>query len=444
MTENSFSQNQFSLDPVIVVGAGFSGIATAYELKKQGFPVKVIAPHSGMTQFWSGALDWIDPRILSPQMRWSDLPFMAEAMDRFCEAFPLHALNDYFQDKSVGESLAHIHQNVLSWMNELGYECDGDGQNYRVCFGPTGVPKYVGWAQKGYSFDVATVSRATRVTILGFDHLNDFSLDLQRKVLNQYFSEVSVVSLPQVLHPQNGWTDLLQKCDDDLFCENLLQEWLKSYTPTDLVFVPPCFKKSKLMIKKIEEMWNAPASYFLPMTPSLMGLSWPTAVSNLLNKSDIEWIQGTVTELPTLQNSLLTYKIGNEISAIRPQAVFLATGKFASQGFEITTESLKNKKAGQFIDRLTGLILQTGERSAENKSPMDLIHRDPKKRQDIFNLGLPAQVLQNQSPVPIYCVGQARYEADIFREHCAFSNSFLSGLHGVRLYRNEIEKASKL
>ncbi len=402
---------------VAIVGSGFAGLSALQLALQQGRKCALVAKDFGATQHFSGAFDWIDPRILRSTLLCEDFSLPQTALD-FCAAHPQHYYTQHVpQNLAAMQSLS---QTMLEFFRFYQIPHIGDGQTGVWALGSAGFLKPTAFALQGQALTASQWKAAKRVLVLGFKGVPDYAPAAIAQNLKTICAAVDWQEFAAfAVMPASPYVSILRALQDEshfkLWCE-VISTHLQSY---DLVIVPPVL--SAEFAARFFDEFAGRVCEMLSVLPSVSGQRLQASVQKSLTQKSVTRVTGKVvkvvkssagTEIQAMQ-----VQTPSGIEACQAQRWILATGKFLGGGIE-----LKNNTFKETILNLPLAIDQTPLLALTHMTR--LIQKEASLPQAFLKVGVRPSM--PDYPLNLSICGHLLTGFDFTREHCGFGASVIS------------------
>lgn len=415
------SSEQFDL---VIIGAGFSGLAALRQALKKNLKVALIDSGSSASQHFSGAFDVIDPRWQDFQLMPQDYPSLRLAIDRFIGAHPQHLyaeLAEHLNDFS--ETLIHEAQGFFDFYN-IPIKRD---DKLLMCFGSAGRPKPAAFALSTQALLNTEVQKRPPAYLLDVPYLKDYSEQAQHE-LKPYFDTVTVCRWSEApAYRMSSLAQLSRDMDNGLF-EKLLS-YLKPLVKSQSVLIlPPILGLERFQenYQRLQQELNCHAVEMLSVLPSISGIRFNRLLEKFWEKNKITIFKDEVIGFEPQQDKVVAVKTAHQ--TIKARQFCLATGKYLGGG-------VKNRRG--LAESIFDLPLWVDGQVVTSQVPMTrLIQDQALTSQSYMRAGVKAD--DEGRPLPkvgkkavyqnLTACGHVLAGFDFTRERCGFGVSLASAL----------------
>ena len=358
--------------PVVVIGAGISGITAAIKLQKLGKKVIVISKSMGATAMFSGAYD------------------IASSEDRATisqEVKKIIYKNSSHPYAKIGNIFPKIDSSIRALDKELDLKLSKVDSKSKNMLLPTqyGTLKQTSIAEeelKGFDLN------GKKYGIAVFSKFKNFYYENLNENLNgigtSTFELLNLIFLKRSNDIYYDTHNFAKIIDNESVMENLISRIVKKAEKKglDAIIIPAILgfenhDKVRNYIKKIDSKIELYES--ISMTPSVQGIRLQKKIYNYLEKSDITFIKDKIINYEVKDNKIekLITKKGETIEV---SGVILATGKFIGGGIQ--------QDGNLFTETIFNLPLFVNNKKISDTQPNNLLKKDFFDKQPIFSLGI--------------------------------------------------------
>lgn len=402
---------------VAIIGSGFAGLSALQLALQQNRKCVLISKDFGATQHFSGAFDWIDPRILRSRLLCEDFSLSQTALD-FSAAHPEH-----YYTQHVSQNLAamqSLSQSMLEFFHFYQIPFVGDGQTGVWALGSAGFFKPTAFALQGQALTATQWQNAKRILVLGFKGVPDYAPEAIAHNLQavgmaaeaQEFASFAVmpaspyVSILRALQDENNFT---------LWCEQI-RAHLQTF---DLVIVPPVLQAE--FATRFFAKFAGRVCEMLSVLPSVSGQRLQAQVQKSLTQKPVTCIAGKVMKVMRSEADTEIVAVNVQTPAglknFKAKHWILATGKFLGGGIEHKNDS--------FQESLLDLPLLVDKVPLSAQTHMTrLIQKEAGLAQAFLKVGVSPLAIGH--PTNLHVCGHLLTGFDFTREHCGFGVSVAS------------------
>lgn len=330
---------------ILIVGGGLSGASAALKAGEKGKDVLLVRRAYGATALGSGCLDVAGDILGVPGKPWEDSPDIRKNVSEIAGRLPGHPYAVVGEDawsrvKTAGEW-------ILGHLKVSGYEMAGSWESISNFPTVMGSIKSAAFASLTSSPCDLSRMKGARVLMVGISGLSDFNANFASKYLSERLARSpwawgSCTGIDIVLRGHAQGPLLSQAAaaamDNPETAGDVIGEVARRAKGKGLthVFFPPVMGISRgadNMVRMSGEV-GVPCAEFLPLSPSVPGMRFQSALDALLLKTGVRIIQGSAEGFSHNGRKITGVSIalptGGEICEAK--AYVLAGGRFIAGG----------------------------------------------------------------------------------------------------------------